>query len=138
MAIAARYLLFDCADHAEAARVAKFWSEAMGTPATASSGSLQAPVAVATEFESLFTEHFPAETPVTSRAHMLFTVQDGKLSEEVNRLLGLGASLVDDRRREGFQGAGWVIMADPIGNEFRVQSNDAEVAAVETRISELS
>jgi hypothetical protein len=36
--------------------------------------------------------------------------------DEMARLLELGATLVDDRRRP--DGTGWVVLADPEGNEF--------------------
>ncbi len=41
--------------------------------------------------------------------------QDG----EVDRLIDLGATLVDDRRR--LTPGGWVVLADPEGNEFCVE-----------------
>ena len=37
--------------------------------------------------------------------------------EEVDRILGLGATLVDDRRNGD---RGWAVLADPEGNEFCV------------------
>lgn len=45
-------------------------------------------------------------------------------SAEVDRLLGLGASVVADRRTED---RGWVTMADPEGNEFCVLRSELEV-----------
>ncbi|SCL22209.1 Glyoxalase-like domain [Micromonospora rhizosphaerae] len=45
---------------------------------------------------------------------------------EVERLLGLGAALVADRRRP--DGTGWVVLADPEGNEFCVCRSAAERA----------
>ncbi|CAM2853529.1 Glyoxalase-like domain-containing protein [Saccharomonospora xinjiangensis] len=36
----------------------------------------------------------------------------------MRRLLGIGATLVDDRRER--DGTGWVVLADPEGNEFCV------------------
>jgi hypothetical protein len=44
--------------------------------------------------------------------------------EEVDRLLAVGASLVDDRRGEN--GRGWVVLADPEGNEFCVEASQSE------------
>ena len=43
---------------------------------------------------------------------------------EVERLRGLGARVVDDRVRP--DGRGWVVMADPEGNEFCVERGTAE------------
>ncbi|MDN3243666.1 VOC family protein [Glycomyces tritici] len=44
--------------------------------------------------------------------------------EEVERLLGLGATLHEDHRKE--DGTGWVTMLDPEGNEFCVERSEAE------------
>jgi predicted enzyme related to lactoylglutathione lyase len=47
--------------------------------------------------------------------------------EELARLLELGATVVDDLRTP--EGAGWVVLADPEGNEFCILRGDAERAA---------
>ena len=44
--------------------------------------------------------------------------------EEVARLLGIGATLVEDHRKA--DGAGWVTLADPEGNEFCVERSARE------------
>ncbi len=44
--------------------------------------------------------------------------------QEVQRLVALGARVVDDRVRP--DGTGWVVMADPEGNEFCVERSAAE------------
>jgi hypothetical protein len=46
--------------------------------------------------------------------------------EQVASLLELGATLVDDQRRP--DGTGWVVLADPEGNEFCVERSAAERA----------
>jgi hypothetical protein len=43
--------------------------------------------------------------------------------EEIARLTGLGATIVSDRRPE----PGWVILADPEGNEFCVEISMGEL-----------
>lgn len=131
MAIAVQHLMFDATDYGQAKMLAEFWSAAMGTAITVANGTVQVSVPIAGQMHAVYSDGFAAETPVTSRMHVVFTPSDGPLSEEVDRLFALGATLVDDRRRRGFHGAGWVILADPAGNEFRVQSNDDEVAEVE-------
>ena len=40
---------------------------------------------------------------------------------ELDRLLTLGASVVDDRRQ--IDGGGWVVLADPEGNEFCLEGD---------------
>jgi hypothetical protein len=52
---------------------------------------------------------------------------DRTRDEEVERLTGLGAELVVDRRNE--DGTGWVTLRDPDGYELCVQRNAEERAA---------
>ena len=56
--------------------------------------------------------------------HLDLVSQDRRRDEEVDRVRALGARLVDDQRRP--DGAGWVVFADPEGNEFCVVRSDAE------------
>jgi predicted enzyme related to lactoylglutathione lyase len=49
---------------------------------------------------------------------------DRTRDEEVERLLGIGATLVADHRRP--DGQGWVVLADPEGNEFCVLRSRVE------------
>jgi uncharacterized protein (TIGR03086 family) len=51
--------------------------------------------------------------------HLDLVPLDRRRDEEVDRLLDLGARVVDDQRRP--DGAGWVVLADPEGNEFCVE-----------------
>jgi len=44
---------------------------------------------------------------------------------EVERLLGIGAALVADRRN--LDGTGWAVLADPEGNEFCVLRSEVEL-----------
>lgn len=57
----------------------------------------------------------PESKTVKNRVHVCLR-PDGRQDEELERLLGLGASLVADRRRKN--GTGWIVFADPEGNEF--------------------
>lgn len=132
MALAARFIVFDCEDPND---LAQFWSRALGRPVTSLSGVLSTDVPEAGQIEAVYTAQYRAEAPVGSRVHIEFVPTEGTLSAEVDRLIGLGARLVDDRRRPGFDGVGWVIMADPAGNEFRVQSNDAEADLIQDRLA---
>ncbi|MFE7270546.1 VOC family protein [Streptomyces sp. NPDC057623] len=59
-----------------------------------------------------------------NRVHVDLQPQDRTRDEEVERLLALGATLVDDRRAP--DGTGWAVMADPEGNEFCVERSAAE------------
>lgn len=58
--------------------------------------------------------------------HLDLQPQDRTRDEEVERLLAIGATLVDDRRKP--DGKGWAVLADPEGNEFCVERSAAELA----------
>ncbi len=68
----------------------------------------------------------PDVKQVKNRLHLDVRPTDRTREEEVERLLGLGATQVADRRRP--DGLGWVTLADPEGNEFDVLRGDLEVA----------
>ncbi|GAA3685843.1 VOC family protein [Nocardioides ginsengisoli] len=51
----------------------------------------------------------------------------GTRDEELERLLDLGATQVDDHRGIYGPGSGWVVLADPEGNEFCILRSDAEL-----------
>jgi hypothetical protein len=58
--------------------------------------------------------HVPDEKTVKNRVHFCMRPVDRSQDEEVERAIGLGATVVRD-----FRGSdGWVVMADPEGNEF--------------------
>ena len=58
----------------------------------------------------------PEEKMVKNRVHLDMAPVEGDQEAELGRLLGLGATIVDDRR--ALKPGGWVVMADPEGNEF--------------------
>ena len=59
-----------------------------------------------------------------NRLHLDLAPDDRTRDEEVERVIGLGAALAADRRND--DGSGWVVLADPEGNEFCVERSDAE------------
>ena len=61
----------------------------------------------------------PEGKSVKNRVHPDILPVDSSQEEEVARLVDLGASVVDDRRHSS--PGGWVVMADPEGNEFCVE-----------------
>jgi len=71
----------------------------------------------------------PDEKRVKNRLHLDLRPSDGSRDEEVERVLGLGATVVDDQRDHYGPGVGWVVMADPEGNEFCILRSEAERAA---------
>ena len=60
----------------------------------------------------------PEGKVVKNRMHLDLLPTARSRDEEVERLLGIGATLVEDHRKA--DGAGWVTLADPEGNEFCV------------------
>ena len=69
----------------------------------------------------------PDAKQVKNRLHLDLKPAVGTREEELERLLGLGARVVADRRRP--DGSGWVVLADPEGNEFCILRSDAERGA---------
>ncbi|MEO7752402.1 MAG: VOC family protein [Terracoccus sp.] len=59
-----------------------------------------------------------------NRIHLDLRPVDATRDEERARVLGLGASDVEDRRTD--DGRGWWVMADPEGNEFCILRSDGE------------
>lgn len=68
----------------------------------------------------------PEPKTVKNRMHVCLRPVDGDRDSEVDRILGLGATMVDDRRDQ----EGWAVLADPEGNEFCVLATSAEEAGV--------
>jgi len=69
----------------------------------------------------------PDAKSVKNRLHLDLKPAQGTREQELGRLLELGAREVADRRRA--DGSGWVVLADPEGNEFCILRSDAERAA---------
>jgi hypothetical protein len=69
----------------------------------------------------------PEKKTTKNRVHLDVQPVDSTRDEEVERLVGIGATIVDDRRNP--DGTGWVVMGDPEGNEFCVERSAAERAA---------
>jgi hypothetical protein len=69
----------------------------------------------------------PEAKQVKNRVHFDLRPREGTRDEELARLLAHGATEVEDFRRP--DGTGWVLLADPEGNEFCILRSEAEVAA---------
>ncbi|MGV9890074.1 VOC family protein [Streptomyces sp. NPDC003395] len=112
-------------DSADAYRLALFWSEVLGLPVHDDDkpGDPEALI----EGAGLLFVTVPETKTLKNRVHFDLQPQDRTRDEEVRRLLGLGATLVDDRRDP--DGTGWAVLADPEGNEFCVERSAAERAA---------
>jgi len=76
----------------------------------------------------LFLEVTDAELPA-KRIHFDVRPRAGTRDEEIERVRGLGATEVADHRGQYGPGTGWVVFADPEGNQFCVLRSQAEVDA---------
>lgn len=106
--VAVTMVTIDCENPRE---LAEFWTAALGTE-------------IAVDWEQfLVLKGEPAialqqvddPTPGKNRIHL--DLSGGNRSEEVARLVELGAEVVRTHDVEGF---GWTVMRDPVGNEFCV------------------
>lgn len=102
---------------AEPQRLASFWAAALGWTA-----AYEDPDEVAIEAPEDPQDRLPAMLFVRVRAaktqknRLHFELEPDDQAAEVQRLLALGASHVDIGQRD----VGWVVLADPEGNEFCV------------------
>ncbi len=67
----------------------------------------------------------PEDKQVKNRLHLDLRPSAGTRDQELSRLLALGAREVDDRRNP--DGSGWVVLADPEGNEFCILRSQEEI-----------
>jgi predicted enzyme related to lactoylglutathione lyase len=118
-------ITIDCSD---AYAIAQFWSKVTGAPLADDDfpGDPEAMVKLPDGPPLLFVQ-VPDGKTVKNRMHLC--LEPSSLREtEVERMLELGATMVDDRRNP--DGTGWVVFADPEGNEFCVLRSAAERATL--------
>jgi predicted enzyme related to lactoylglutathione lyase len=119
-----RSITVDCADPY---RQALFWSEVTGWPEDPddpnNAGDPEGRIVSPQGFSLLFMP-VPEGKTVKNRVHLDLIPTERGRDEEVTRLLAIGASLVGDHRKP--DGSGWVVLADPEGNEFCVERSARE------------
>ena len=81
-----------------------------------------------TGHQVLFIE-VPDAKQARNRVHFDLRPREGTRDEELVRLLALGATEVEDHRGKYGPGSGWVVLADPEGNEFCILRSPTEAAA---------
>ncbi|WP_408896766.1 VOC family protein [Nocardioides sp. R1-1] len=69
----------------------------------------------------------PERKSAKNRVHFDLRPRTGTRDEEVDRLLRYGATQVADHRGIHGPGTGWVVLADPEGNEFCVLRSEGEL-----------
>ncbi|HSO63698.1 MAG TPA: VOC family protein [Ornithinibacter sp.] len=68
----------------------------------------------------------PDDKVVKNRVHLDLEPVEGARDDELARLLAHGAVEVADHRGQYGPGTGWVILADPEGNEFCILRSQSE------------
>jgi predicted enzyme related to lactoylglutathione lyase len=117
-----RNVSFDCPDPYA---LAQFWSEVVGHPVDPECAPGDAEVVIEPAGgPRLFFQAVPEEKTVKNRVHVCLEPEDRDRDAEVDRLLALGAKVEGDYRTS--EGAGWVVLLDPVGNEFCVTRSAAE------------
>ncbi|WP_188197073.1 VOC family protein [Nonomuraea sp. SYSU D8015] len=106
--------------------IASWWSKATGLPLGEGDKPGDDDVMVRTGQDPfLLFQRVPEGKTVKNRVHLDVMATEGRTrDEEVERLIGLGATVHADLRQP--DGSGWVTMLDPEGNEFCVCRNEAE------------
>ena len=130
MSLVVRGLMIDCADPHS---LASFWGAVLRRPVEGGAEGPWVSLPEGNQPSMIFFRKVADAKQVKNRLHLDLNPVDGTLAAEVQRLTALGAT-VHARHGRGSTGLGWVVLADPEGNEFCVESSDAEVAAVEARL----
>ncbi|MGX6604749.1 VOC family protein [Micromonosporaceae bacterium Da 78-11] len=119
-----RNVAFDCADPYA---LAHFWAGVFACPVDPALKPDDEETAIAPpDGPRLFFQRVPEPKTIKNRAHICLE-PDVPRDREVERIRDLGATVVTDQR--GPAGEGWVVMADPQGNEFCVTRSAAERSA---------
>ena len=126
MASLVRTFTFDAQDpYAQAL----WWSEVLAAPMSPDDFPGDPVALLSTDRGDVLFVQVPDVKTVKNRAHLDLEPNDRRRDDEVARVVGLGAVIVDDQRRS--DGTGWVVLADPEGNEFCVLRSAAERAATD-------
>jgi hypothetical protein len=106
-----------CVDSANPRQLAGFWAEVLGWRIEAEDEDEEIELVNPDGSRpTLLFVSVPEGKTVKNRLHIDVNPRDRDQAEEVDRLLGLGATLAD----VGQGDVHWVVMADPEGNEFCV------------------
>jgi hypothetical protein len=118
-------ITFGCADPPALAR---FWGQVTGWPVIEEPAPGHEESAVGTSVEGrprLYFVKVPEGKTIKNRLHLDVMPSDRTQDEEITRLVGQGARVVSGQRPE----FGWVLLADPEGNEFDLETSVGELGA---------
>ncbi|WP_338497075.1 VOC family protein [Streptomyces sp. SJL17-4] len=109
-----RHVTIDCTD---AYALATFWAQALDSKVSPDDAPGDEEALVETPGAALLFIQVPEAKAVKNRVHLDLQPQDRTRDEEVERLLGLGATLLDDRRNP--DGTGWATLGDPNTSDYQ-------------------
>lgn len=120
MALTVEMVTIDCA---EPRGLAEFWTKALGYEIASDHDGFYL---VLTPPESghgprLGLQKVPEPKVGKNRVHLDFSAPSGDRPAEVERLMGLGATVVDEHVLPGFA---WTVLADPEGTVFCVGAHE--------------
>jgi predicted enzyme related to lactoylglutathione lyase len=106
--------------------LARFWSQLVGRPIRSGDSAADDTVLVVEGpgQPGLLFVRVPDAKSAKNRMHLDLWPTQSVRDAQIDRALGLGAVLLADRRQP--DGPGWVVFADPEGNEFCIGSSAAE------------
>ena len=126
------YISHTTVDATDAYQLSEWWKQVLGYVDLEGDpnepGHKECMIRSAGTGHSLLFIEVPENKQVKNRLHLDLRPADGLTrDEELDRLRGIGAVEVADLREE--TGRGWVVLADPEGNEFCILRSEAEMAA---------
>jgi predicted enzyme related to lactoylglutathione lyase len=135
MTASIRTITVDCAD---ARALAGFWSALLGWNVYYDDDPevVVAPTYPVQAHPAMLFIPVPEGKTAKNRLHLDLGPTDCTRDEQVGAAVARGATIIGDHRRP--DGAGWVTMADPEGNEFCIERSDAERGAPKPRQFKLS
>jgi hypothetical protein len=125
MASRVSHTTFDCRD---AVALSEFWKQVLGyddVPGDPNEpGDEECMIIGRDDQPRLLFVEVPEGKHVKNRVHLDLEPTDRDRGEEIERVIALGATPLHDLRKE--DGSGWLMLADPQGNEFCVLRSRAE------------
>ncbi|AVH56720.1 MULTISPECIES: VOC family protein [Streptomyces] len=117
-----RHITFDCTG--DPYDLALFWSKLLGRPLADDDkpGDPEAVIVDPSGGPTLLFVHVPEDKSAKNRIHLDLQPQGRTRAAEVERAIALGARQIADHTRP--DGGGWVVLADPEGNEFCVERGE--------------
>lgn len=116
---------FDCRD---AYALSTFWKSVLGytdVPGDPNeAGDEECMIIPPNGEQKLLFVEVPESKRVKNRVHLDLQPTDRDRDDEIERVVGLGATPLHDHRKP--DGSGWLVLADPEGNEFCILRSDAE------------